>query len=64
MGKSRANRNRKSDWLESVDPTNVNTVERDIEIIGTGNPMPDGRRTFIGSAVIDPFVWHVFERFE
>jgi len=47
-----------------VDPANANTVERDIEIIGTGNPMPDGRRTFIGSAVIDPFVWHVFERFE
>lgn len=47
-----------------VDPTNANKVERDIEIIGTGNPMPDGRRSFIGTAVIDPFVWHVFERFE
>ena len=47
-----------------VDPTNTNTVERDIEIIGTGNPIPDGRRSFIGTAVIGPFVWHAFERFE
>ena len=37
---------------------------RYIEIIGTGNPMPQdmgGDRRFIGTAVIDPFVWHVFE---
>lgn len=47
-----------------VDPENPNKVERDIEIIGTGNSMPEGRRSFIGTAVIDPFVWHVFERFE
>lgn len=47
-----------------VDPANESKVTRQIEIIGTGNPMPEGKRTFIGTAVIDPFVWHVFERFE
>lgn len=37
---------------------------RYIEIIGTGNPMPmvGVDRKFIGTAVVDPFVWHVFER--
>lgn len=36
-----------------------------IEIVGTGNPMPnDGLvRKFIGTVVADPFVWHVFEPF-
>lgn len=47
-----------------VDPDNPNKVDRDIEIIGTGNPMPHWRRSFIGTVVIDQFVWHVFERFE
>lgn len=36
---------------------------RNIEIIGTGNPMLDGRREFIGTVVMNPFVWHVFEFF-
>jgi len=38
---------------------------RHIEIIGTGNPIPQDMgvdRRFIGTAVINPFVWHVFER--
>lgn len=38
---------------------------RFIEIIGTGNliPMDMGvDRKFIGTAVFDTFVWHVFER--
>lgn len=38
---------------------------RYIEIVGTGNPMPVDMgvdRKFIGTAVVDPFVWHVFER--
>lgn len=37
---------------------------RTIEIIGTGNPISNEglpTRDYIGSAVIDPFVWHVFE---
>ncbi len=36
-----------------------------IEIIGTGNPvlneMGVGRK-FIGTVIVGPFVWHVFER--
>jgi hypothetical protein len=42
------------------------TIEaRYIEIIGTGNPIPQDMgvdRRFIGTALINPFVWHVFER--
>ena len=39
--------------------------ERDIELFGTGQEMPVGisvERKFIGTVAIDPFVWHVFER--
>lgn len=38
---------------------------RYIEIIGTGNPILVDvaiDRKFIGTAVVSPFVWHVFER--
>ena len=40
---------------------------RTIEIIGTGHAIEESHtiaRRFIGSAVISPFVWHVFERCE
>lgn len=34
-----------------------------IEVIGTGNPFPYFcEREFIGTVVMDPFVWHVFHR--
>lgn len=39
--------------------------DRKIEIIGTGGVLPADMGTtrgFIGTVVIDPFVWHVFER--
>ena len=35
-----------------------------IEIVGTGHPIKpqrNHRRHFIGTVIIDPFVWHVFE---
>lgn len=38
--------------------------KRTIEIIGTGNPIASrisGIKKFIGTVVIEPFVWHVFE---
>lgn len=47
-----------------VDPSKERR-RRYIEIIGTGNPMPTDMgvdRKFIGTAVVNPFVWHVFER--
>lgn len=45
-----------------IDDNCTERVNRDIEIFGTGNPVPDGRRAFIGTVVAPPFVWHVFER--
>lgn len=38
---------------------------RFIEIIGTGNPIAQDMgvdRKFIGTVLMSPFVWHVFER--
>ena len=34
----------------------------EIEVVGTGNPMPDVRRSHIGTVQDGAFVWHVFER--
>lgn len=45
----------------SVD-TDMPNEDRVIEIVGTGNSVEPRSRDFIGTAVIDPFVWHVFER--
>lgn len=39
-------------------------VPRCIEIVGTGNPIPTNPeeiRKFVGTVIIGPFVWHVFE---
>ena len=42
--------------------TEAEVADREIEIIGTGHQIrPDGRR-YIGTAIMEPFVWHVFER--
>jgi hypothetical protein len=50
-------------WVMLV--PHLRKVKRTIEIIGTGNPIEEGiERKFIGTAVINPFVWHVFERLE
>lgn len=37
---------------------------REIEVIGTGNPMPDAVRRYIGTAqqLGGQLIWHVFER--
>ena len=32
-----------------------------IAIVGTGNPLPEGLKKFIGTVQQPPFVWHVFE---
>ncbi|WP_417459103.1 hypothetical protein [Kordiimonas sp.] len=48
-----------------VDENEDATEERCIEIVGTGNPMHRSMgfaRRFIGTVVMTPFVWHVFER--
>jgi hypothetical protein len=38
------------------------TEMRTFEIHGTGNPISDGMREYIGTFQQPPFVWHVFER--
>ena len=38
-------------------------VDRHIEIIGTGSSMPSVERIFLGTVLMPPFVWHVFEFF-
>ena len=35
---------------------------RHFSIVGTGNPMPAGLKKFIGTVLMPPYVWHVFER--
>ncbi len=37
------------------------TCPRQIVIVGTGRPVPDGCE-FIGTVTMAPFVWHVFEQ--
>lgn len=37
------------------------TQMRMIEIHGTGNPIPEGRRRYVGTFQQGMFVWHVFE---
>ena len=46
-------------WAE-VD-TEAPFVDRLIEIIGTGRPMYDTDREYVGTVHADPFVWHVYD---
>ena len=47
-------------WAE-CDPGNLG-LDRVIAIVGTGHPMPGmGRPVHIGTVLMPPFVWHVFE---
>jgi len=51
-------------WALTENPT-YNLEDITIDIVGTGDPMDTDlqfRRKFIGTVVINPFVWHVFER--
>lgn len=47
-------------WAE-VDAAETNPIVYEtLYIVGTGNPVPDMARHHLGSAIIDPFVWHVY----
>lgn len=46
-------------WAE-VD-TDRPKEDRHFVIVGTGNPRPKDAKTHLGSAVVGPFVWHVYE---
>lgn len=47
-----------------VEDSNQPEEPREIEIIGTGNPIPEGSRRFIGTVIMDQFTWHVFENLD
>jgi hypothetical protein len=51
-------------WAE-VDSAENWQFPREIEVFGTGHPIPEDMgisRRFIGTAFMGPFVWHVYER--
>lgn len=48
-------------WLE-VDPS-YEKIGIKIAIAGTGGPVPKSA-IYIGTAVCDPFVWHVYQKVE
>ncbi len=45
-------------WVEVETNSEVKSIN--IAVIGTGNPIPGYAKVYIGSAVINPFVWHVY----
>lgn len=41
----------------------IENVPRIIEVCGTGRTIPESNKlNFIGTVIINPFVWHIFER--
>lgn len=44
-----------------IDPDTPHQTSRIIEIFGTGHPIPEGQRKFIGTVIVESLVWHVFE---
>jgi hypothetical protein len=49
-------------WCE-VESETTRTEEREIMIVGTGNPINSTAYKYIGSVIDGSFVWHVFEVF-
>jgi len=45
-------------WAE-VQP-DLTPTSRRVTIVGTGNPIPAHPGEFVGTAVMPPFVWHVY----
>ena len=48
-------------WV-MVDPEKP-LVQRRVDVYGTGMPLSDMQRRFIGTVVLRSYVWHVFEVF-
>jgi len=48
-------------WFE-VETAQTVTVNRSIVIVGTGHPIPEEARQYLGSVKIGYFIWHVYER--
>ena len=50
-------------WAKVEEVGNTSTEERTIEVFGTGHPMSDDARRYIGTIQIHVgALWHVFER--
>lgn len=45
-------------WMEVE--TTESILARTICIVGTGNKIPSEAVRYVGSAIISPFVWHVY----
>ncbi len=54
-----ANQNGKLCFWAEVD-SSQEKVDLNIYVIGTGHQMDMSKGIYLGSAVIDPFVWHVY----
>lgn len=48
--------------LWAIVDTTLPKERRTIEIIGTGNPIEERARLYIGTCQVGPSVWHIFER--
>lgn len=46
-------------WIEHE--PGVDLTEHAYIVVGTGHQLPLGVSTHVGSAVCDPYVWHVYE---
>lgn len=46
-------------WAE-VDP-DLETEERAIYVVGTGNPIPNAATKYVGTCMQGSLVWHVYE---
>lgn len=47
-------------WAE-VDP-DQSTETRILYVVGTGNPIPEHPKQYLGTAIMGPLVWHVYEQ--
>lgn len=45
-------------WMEVDDSESM--LARTVYIVGTGQEIPDGATVYAGSAILNPFVWHVY----
>jgi len=48
-------------FLWALVDTSMPSERREIEMIGTGNEIPDEERKYISTVVHNDLVWHVFE---
>lgn len=46
-------------WVEVTDAEHF--VERMFYVVGTGRPFDLGKVTYLGTVLVDPSVWHVYE---